>query len=107
MTTKFESGGGFDIHDFTFSRDSELVQWFKDRNGNISIFVDAVSMLQSIFAAHTLNQDSLRAQESAKNILLRSEIESSIMDSFSTVLTSILVGNKNETTGGAYECLVG
>ena len=64
-------------------------------------------MIQSIVAAHTLIQDTLRAQGSAKNILLGSDIEASIRDSFSTVLTSILVGNKNETTGCVYKYLVG
>ena len=65
-------------------------------------------MLQSICSTHTHThtQDYLRAQESAKNILLGSEIEASIRASFSTVLPSILVGNNKETTGGAYECLV-
>ena len=64
-------------------------------------------MLQSIGAAHTLTQDSFCAQEAAKKILLGYDIESYIRDSFSTVLPSILVGNMKETTGGAYECLVG
>ena len=63
-------------------------------------------MLQYIGVTHTLTKDSLCAQESDKNILLGSEIEASIRASFSTVLTSILVGNKKETTGGAYEFLV-
>ena len=64
-------------------------------------------MLQSICSTHTHThtQDYLRAQESAKNILLGSEIEASIRSSFSTVLPSIIVGNNKETTGGAYECL--
>ena len=41
-----------------------------------------------------------------KKTRLGSEIEASIRDSFSTILSSIIVGNKNETTGSAYECLV-
>ena len=64
-------------------------------------------MLQSIGAKHTITQDSLLTQEAAKNILLASGIGASIRDSFGTVLPSILVGNKKDTTGGAYECLVG
>ena len=67
---------------------------------------NVVATLQSIDDNHTLTQDSLRAQEPAKNILLGYEIEASIGDSFITVLPYILVGNKKETTGGAYECLV-
>ena len=90
----------------TFSHDTELVQCFKDRNGKIVIFPDAVTMIQSIGATHTLTRYSLHAQESSKKIRLGSEIEASIRDSFSTILSSIIVGNKNETTGSAYECLV-
>ena len=86
-------GGGVDINVFTFYHNSELVQWFKDRNGKIYIFTDAVATSQSIGDTHTLTQDSLRAQESSKDILIGSEIEASIMDSFSTVLTYIIVGN--------------
>ena len=70
------------------------------------IFVVAVDMLQSIGATHTLSQYSLRAQEATKKIPLGSDIEASIRASFRTVLPSIFVGNKKETTGGAYECLV-
>ena len=66
-----------------------------------------MAILQSIGDTHALTQDSLRAQESAKKILLRSDIEASIRVSFSNVLNSILVVNKKETLGGAYECLVG
>ena len=64
-------------------------------------------MLQSIGATHTLTQDSLRAQEASKNILLGSYIEDSIRYSFSTALPYILLGNKKNTTGVAYEFLVG
>ena len=59
-------------------------------------------MIQSICDTHTLTQDSLRAQEAAKNILLGSEIEYSIRDSFINVLPYILFVNKKETTNGAY-----
>ena len=69
-------------------------------------FVDAVAMFQSIGSIHNLTQYSLRAQEDAKNILLGSDIKASIRDSFSTDFPYIIVGNKKETTGGAYECLV-
>jgi hypothetical protein len=37
---------------------------------------------------------------------LDSEIEASIRASFNTVLPYFLVGNKRETAGGAYECMV-
>ena len=97
--------GGGDIHGFTFSHDAELVQWFKERNGNIAIFYDAVAMFQYIGDTYTLPQDSLCCQEYDKNILIGSDIEASIRDLFITVLPSILVGNKKETTGGAHECL--
>ena len=80
LTNEFESGRGVDISDFTFSHNSELVQWFKERNGKISIFANAVAMLQSIGATHTLTQDSLRAQESVKNNLIGPDIEASIRD---------------------------
>ena len=64
-------------------------------------------MIQSIGATHNLTEDSLRAQEYPKNILLGSDIDSYIRNSFINVLPYILVVNKEETTGGAYECLVG
>ena len=99
-------GWGY-IHGFNFSHDAELVQWFMDRNEFFTIFADVVAMLQSIGATHTLTKYSLCAQETAKNILLGYEIEASIRDLFSNVLPSILVGNKKDITGGAYECLVG
>jgi hypothetical protein len=44
LSNKLESGGGVDFHGFTFAYDGELVQWFTDRNGKISIFADAVAI---------------------------------------------------------------
>jgi hypothetical protein len=84
-----------------------LVQWFHDHKGKISIFADAVAILHSIGATVVHTQESTRAQEAAKKISLDSETEDSIRASFNTVLPSIIVGNKRETKGGAYECLIG
>ena len=106
LNKTIESGGEVDIYGFTFYHDDELVQWLKDHNGKNSFFADTVAMLQSIGDTHTLTQYSLHAQEATKNILLGSDIEAYIRDSFSNFLPSILVGNKKETTGGAYEYLV-
>ena len=38
LTNNFESGGGVDIYGLTFSHDTELVQWFKDRNEKNAFF---------------------------------------------------------------------
>ena len=84
-----------------------MLNWFnglRTAMGNC-FFFNATDILQSIGDMHTLTQDSLRAQESAKSILLGQDIEAPIRDSFSTFLPYILVGNKKETTRGAYECL--
>jgi hypothetical protein len=107
LANKFDSGGSVDCHVYAFSHDKELVQWFHDRTYNISMFLDAVVMLHYIGATILHTQESTRAREAAKNISLDSYVESSIRDSFDMVLPSILVGNKKETNGGAYECLVG
>jgi hypothetical protein len=70
-------------------------------------FVDALAVLHSTGAAVVHTQESTRAQEAAKKISLDSEIESSIQASFNTLIPSILIENKRETTEGAYECLIG
>jgi hypothetical protein len=51
------------------------------------------------------NQEATQAQEAAKKISLESELETSVGASFNTFIPSIMVGNKKETLGGAYECL--
>jgi hypothetical protein len=48
LANKFDSGGGVDFHRYTFSHDQELVQWFHDHKGKISIFADDVVILHSI-----------------------------------------------------------
>jgi hypothetical protein len=83
------------------------VQWFKDIDGKIAIFADDMVILQSIGATVMQTQENLRAQEAATKKLLGSELEASIRASFSTILPSILVDNKKETTGGADECISG
>jgi uncharacterized protein YneF (UPF0154 family) len=48
----------------------------------------------------------MKSKKASKDVDRASELEASIVASFSTVLPSILVGNKKETLGGAYECLI-
>jgi hypothetical protein len=105
LSNKLESGGGVDFHGFTFAYDGELVEWFTDRNGKISIFADAVAILNAIGATVVTTQEATRSQEAAKKIALESELEAYVKASFNTLLPVIMVGNKKETLGGAYECL--
>jgi hypothetical protein len=81
------------------------VQWFTDWNGNISIFADAVYIPNAIGDTVVSTQEATQAQEAAKKIALESELEASVRASFNTFLPSIMVGNKKESLGGAYECL--
>jgi hypothetical protein len=69
--------------------------------------VDAVSILHAIGATVVYTSEATHTREAAKKIDLVSDLESSIRASFSTSLPSILVGNKKETMGGAFECLIG
>jgi uncharacterized protein YneF (UPF0154 family) len=69
--------------------------------------VDAVSILHAIGATVFHTSEATRTREAAKKIDLTSDLEASIRASFSTNLPSILVGNKKETMGGAFECLIG
>jgi hypothetical protein len=105
LSNKLESVGGVDFHGFTFAYDCELVQWFTDRNGKLSIFADAVAIRNAIGATVVSTQDATRAQEAAKKIALESKLEASVRASFNMLLLSIMVGNKKETLGGAYKCV--
>jgi hypothetical protein len=69
--------------------------------------VDAVSILHAIGATVVHTSEATRTREAAKKIDLASDLEASIRASFSTTLPSTLVGNKKETMGGAFECLIG
>ena len=82
-------------------------QWFKYHNGIVAIFFDAIYMLHDMIAAVTHAAGYNRAKESAKKIDMGLEIEAAIKISFSTVLSSILVGNMKEFTDGAYKSLIG
>jgi hypothetical protein len=69
--------------------------------------VDVVSSLHAIGATVVHTSESTRTREAAKKIYLASDLGASIRASFSTTLPSILVGNKKETMGGDFECLIG
>jgi hypothetical protein len=105
LSNKLESGGGVDFHGFTFAYYCEPVKWFTDRNGKIPIFADFVAILNAIGATVVTTQEATRAQEAGKKIALESELEASVRASFNMLLPAIMVGNKKETLGGAYECL--
>jgi hypothetical protein len=107
ISNKLESGGVIDCNGNYFSHDKEAAQWFVDHKANICIMVDAVSILRAIGATVVHTSEATRTREAAKNIDLASELEASIRASFSTTLPFILIGNKKETTGGAFECLIG
>ena len=107
ISNKLESGCGVDIQGYALSNYIDAAQWFKDHKGVIGIFVDGVAMLHAMIATVTHTDESNRAKEAAKKIDIGLELEAEITASFSTVLPSIWVGNMEEVTGGACECLVG
>jgi hypothetical protein len=94
LSNKLESGEGVDFHGFTFAYDGELVQLFTDQNGKISIFADAVAILNAIGATVVMTQEATQDQEAEKKIDLESELEAYVRASFNTLLPAIIVGNK-------------
>ena len=106
ISNKLESGGGVDVQCYAFYRDMDDAQWFKYHNGIVTIFVDGVAMLHDMIAPVTHTAEANRAKKSAKKIDMGSELEAVITASFSIVLTSILVVDMKEVTGGVYDCLV-
>ena len=106
ISNKLESGYGVDIQGYALSNYIDAAQWFKDHKGVIGIFVDGVAMLHDMIAPVTHTAEANRAKKSAKKIDMGSELEAVITASFSIVLTSILVVDMKEVTGGVYDCLV-
>jgi hypothetical protein len=106
LSGKVDSGGTMDFHGFKFLGERDCVAWFVANNGKIALFADAVALLRSINATVVHANDSLKSQKAAWDVEQASELEASIIASFSTTLPSILVGNKKDLSGGAYECLI-
>jgi hypothetical protein len=106
ISNKLESSGGIDCNGKYFSRDKEAAPCFLDHNATICIMVDSVSILHAIGATVVYTSEVTHTSEAAKKIDLASDLEASVHASSSTNLPYILVGNKKESMGGAFECLI-
>jgi hypothetical protein len=107
ISNKLESDGGIDCNGNYFSHEKEAAQWFVYHTATICIMVDAVSTLDAIGSNVVHTSEATRTREANKKIDLASDLEASIRASFSATLPSVLVGNKKETMGGAFECPIG
>ena len=107
LQSRFDSEGAIECHGVYFSSKTELAAWF-ERNGlSIGVFCDAVALLHTIQAPVVHQAEASKAMEAQQKISLSTDLEAAIITSFSTILPSILVGNKKEGTGGTFDWLQG
>jgi hypothetical protein len=71
----------------------------------IGVFCDAVALLHTIQAPVVNEAEATKAMEAQQKVSMSTDLEAAIIMSFSTILPSILVGNKKEGTGGTFDWL--
>ena len=84
-----------------------MAAWFNKNGLNIGIFCDAVALLHTIQAPVIHQAEATKTMESQQKVSMTTDLEAAIVTSFSTILPSILVGNKKEGTGGPFDWLKG
>jgi hypothetical protein len=99
LQTRFDSEGAIECHGVHFG---------SKKNGlTIGIFCDAVGLLHMIQAPVVHQAEATKTMESQQKVSMSTDLEAAIITSFSTILLSILVGNKKEGTGGTFDWLKG
>jgi hypothetical protein len=107
LQTRFDSEGAIECHGVHFGSKTEMASWFEKNGLTIGIFCDAVGLLHTIQAPVVHQAEATKTMESQQKVSISTDLEAAIITSFSTILPSILVGNKKEGTGGTFDWLKG
>jgi hypothetical protein len=102
---RFDSDGAIECHGVYFSSKTDMAAWFAKNGLTIGIFCDAVALLHTIQAPVIHQAEATKAMEAQQKVSMTTDLEAAIITSFSTILPSILVGNKKEGTGGTFDWL--
>jgi hypothetical protein len=105
MQHRFDSDGAIECHGVYFSSKTDIAAWFSRNNLTIGVFCDAVALLHTIQAPVIHQAEATKAMEAQQKVSMATDLEAAIITSFSTILPSILVGNKKEGTGGPFDWL--
>jgi hypothetical protein len=101
----FDSEGSIECHGVHFSSKTKMASWFEKNGLTIRIFCDAVGLLYTIQSPVIHQVEATKTMESQQKVLMTTDLEAAIITSFSTILPSILVGNKKEGSGGPFNWL--
>jgi len=105
LQTRFDSDGAIECHGVYFASKMEMASWFEKNGLTIGVFCDAVTLLHTIQAPVIHQAEATKAMEAQQKVSMTTDLEAAIITSFSTILPSILVGNKKEGTGGTFDWL--
>jgi hypothetical protein len=105
LKARFDSEGSIECHGVHFSSKTEMASWFEKNGLTIGIFCDAVGLLHTIQAPVIHQAEATKTMESQQKVSMTTDLEAAIITSFSTILPSILVGNKKEGSGGPFDWL--
>ena len=105
LQTRFDSEGSIECHGVHFSSKTEMAAWFEKNGLTIGIFCDAVGLLHTIQSPVINQAEATKTMESQRKVSMTTDLEAAVITSFSTVLPSILVGNKKEGSGGPFDWL--
>jgi hypothetical protein len=107
LQNRFDSDGAIECHGVYFSSKMEMASWFEKTGLTIGVFCDAVALLHTIQAPVIHQAEATKTMEAQQKVSMATDLEAAIITSFSTILPSILVGNKKEGTGGTFDWLKG
>jgi hypothetical protein len=82
-----------------------MAAWFKINGLTIGIFCVAVGLLHTIQAPVIHQAEAIKMMESKQKVSMTTDLEAPVITSFSTILPSIIVGNKKEGSGGTFDWL--
>jgi hypothetical protein len=106
LQNRFDSSdGAIKCHEVYFSSKTDMAAWFAKNGLTIGVFCDAVALLHTIQAPVAHQAEATKAMEAQQKVYMTMDLEAAILTSFSTILPSILVGNKKEGTGGTFDWL--
>jgi hypothetical protein len=80
-----------------------MAAWFEKNGLTIGIFCDAVGLLHIIQAKVVHQTEVAKTMESQRKVSMTTDLEAAVIASFSTILPSILVGNKKKGSRGPFD----
>lgn len=90
---------GIDVHGVKFNSIGDYLSWSKKNHLPTGVMLDFPSILQTMHSPVVYQEDAMRSRADQEKVKFTTDIETSIITSFATIIPTVLAGRKGSIAG--------